>query len=64
MLKIRTLCIFHQKASAYRRDFDKTMSFLKEHKKFCQKDIMKFGEKSATLSKKNLKASLYTMKNI
>ena len=35
MLKIRTLCIFHQKTSAYRRDFDKIMSFLKEHEKFC-----------------------------
>ena len=46
--------------SAYRRDFDKTkcISFL------IMKNIIKFGKKSATLSKKNFTVNLYTMKNI
>ena len=32
--------------------------------KFYKKYIMKFGEKSAILSKRNLKVNLYTMKSI
>ena len=49
--------------SAYRRDLDKTndLSFLIKYKKLLQK-MMKFGKKSATLSKKNLAATLYTKK--
>ena len=63
--KIRPLFVFHPKMSRYRRDFDKTkcMSFLIKDEN-CQKNIIKFGKNSATLSKENLTVNLYTMKNI
>ena len=57
--------MFLPNMSAYRRDFDKTKCvsfFIKEEN--CQKYTIKFGKKSATLSKKNLIVNLYTMKNI
>ena len=62
--KVRPLCIFLPKMSAYRRDFDKTksMSFLIKDGKLLEK-YNETSKKSAT-SKKNLTVNLYTMKNI
>ena len=65
MPKNRPLCIVLPNLSAYRRDFDKTrcMSFLIKFEKLLEKynDIWK---KTATLPKKNLTATLYTIKSI
>ena len=64
--KNRTLCIFLPKMSAYRKDFDKTkcMFRLIKDKKLLEKYNLKFGEKSATSSKNNLRVNFCTMKNI
>ena len=51
--------------SAYSRDFDeaKYMSYLKKMMN-CQKNITKFGIKSAILLKKDSIVNLFTMKHI
>ena len=56
--KLRPLCIFLQKMSVYRRDFDETkyMTFLIKDDELL-KNIMKFGEKSAITS--NLVHQIY-----
>ena len=63
--KIGPLCIFFPKMSAYRRDFDKSkcMSFLIKDEKLLEK-YHEIWKKSATLPKKNLTATPYTMKKI
>ena len=52
--------------SAYRKDFDKTkcMFRLIKDKKLLEKYNLKFGEKSATSSKNNLRVNFCTIKNI
>ena len=66
MLKNRPLCIFLPKMSTYRRDFDKTkcISFLIKDEKLLEKYKEIWKKKSATLPKKNLTATLYTVKSM
>ena len=63
--KIMPLCIMLSKMSANRRDFDETkyMPSLIKDNKLLEK-YNKIWAKSAILLKKDLTASLYTMKNI
>ena len=62
--KVRPLCVMLPKIIAYRRDYDenKYMSFLIENDKLL-KIIKKFGITSAILLR-NLRVSLFTIKNI
>ena len=64
--KIRRLCIFLPKMSAYRRNFDKTkcMSFLIKDEKLLEKYNEIWKKVHNVIKKKNLTATLYTMKNI
>ena len=63
--KIKTLCIFLPKMTAYRKDFDETkyISFLIKNDEFLEKynDIW---EKVQNILKKKLIVNQYTMKNI
>ena len=63
--KIKTLCIFLPKMTAYRKDFDETkyISFLIKDDEFLEKynDIW---EKVQNILKKKLIVNQYTMKNI
>ena len=63
--KIRPLCIFIPKMSAYRRSFGETkyMSFLMKDDESLEK-YHKFGKKLEIVPKTNLKLGLHTMKNI
>ena len=63
--KIRPLCIFLPKMSAYRKDFDETkyMSFLIKDDELLEK-YYAIWEKIKVVSKKNLTVNQYTMKNM
>ena len=63
--KVRPLFIFLTKTSTYRRDFDKTkcMSFLMKDRKLLEK-YNKIWKNTATLSKKNSKVKLYSVRKL
>ena len=63
--KIRHLCIFLPKYSAYRREFDQTkdISFLVKDDGLLE-NIMKFGKKLKMTFIKNLIVNQYTMKHV
>ena len=63
--KIRHLCIFLPKYSAYRREFDQTkdISFLVKDDGLLE-NIMKFGKKLKMTLIKNLIVNQYTMKHV
>ena len=61
--KLDLYSYFFQKWVHIEEIFMKCMSFLIENENH-QKNTMNFGKKSATLSKKNLAAVLYTIKNM
>ena len=65
ILKNRLLCIFLPRMSAHKRDFDEVkymFFFIKDDELW--KNIMKFGKKLKTVSKKNIIVNQCTMKNI
>ena len=63
--KIKTLCIFLPKMTAYRKDFDETkyISFLIKDDEFLEK-YNEIWEKVQNILKKKLIVNQYTMKNI
>ena len=63
--KIKTLCIFFPRMTAYRKDFDETkyISFLIKDDEFLEK-YNEIWEKVQNILKKKLIVNQYTMKNI